>query len=118
MLQVNAIRRSLALLARDSTAVGLPQPHLNRTGLCELPDFALEPAYVAARENLREHLHASARPKRLGAREPPLSGAGLADLVQALVQVRSHMHTTCAVALALGDVLFDGGAPRAIASVS
>ena len=82
--QVNDIRRSLAVLARDSTAFGLPQPHLNRTGLCDIPESSFDPNYISARDQLRSHLHTSARGKRMGGE--PLDGAGLADLVESLVQ--------------------------------
>lgn len=82
-VQVNTIRSSLAALSSGASAVGLPQPHLNRTALCDLPDSALEPVYLARRDDLRAHLHATARPKAL--RGAPLDGAGLADLVEALV---------------------------------
>ena len=64
--QVNDIRRSLAVLARDSTAFGLPQPHLNRTGLCDIPESSFDPNYINARDQLRLHLHSSARGKRMG----------------------------------------------------
>lgn len=83
--QVNDIRRSLAVLARDSTAFGLPQPHLNRTGLCDIPESSFDPNYINARDQLRLHLHSSARGKRMGGEF--LDGAGLADLVESLVQV-------------------------------
>lgn len=43
--QVNRVRRSLQRLAVNSTAVGLRQPHLDRTKLCELPDEQLDPTY-------------------------------------------------------------------------
>jgi hypothetical protein len=80
---VNRIRNSITALSRDSVAYGLPQPHLDRTRLCDLPDSALSPAYLSHREVLRAHLHAAARAKTLRGAE--LTGAGLADLVVALV---------------------------------
>jgi hypothetical protein len=82
-LQVNHIRESITILARDSVAMGLPQPHLNRTNLCNLPDSQLNAPYIESRELLREHLRASARPKAL--RGVPLTGSGAADLVVAVV---------------------------------
>lgn len=85
MPQVNDIRRSLATLARDSSAFGLPQPHLNRTGLCDMPESEYDPRYIQARDQLREHLHSSAHGKRLSGEL--LDGDGLADLVESLVQV-------------------------------
>jgi hypothetical protein len=82
-VQVNHIRESISALTQDSVAYGLPQPHIERTRLCELPDSELNPAYIANREALRQHLHASARPKTL--RGTALTGKGLAELVVALV---------------------------------
>lgn len=82
-MQVNTIRASLSALSRGSSAIGLPQPHLNRTALCDLPDAEFEPAYLQRRDDLRAHLHATARAKSL--RGAPLDGRGLADLVEALV---------------------------------
>jgi hypothetical protein len=48
--ELNRIRKSLRALAKNSTAFGLKQPHLQRTKLCELTDADLEPAYVKQRE--------------------------------------------------------------------
>lgn len=56
-------RESLHLIAANSTAVGLPQPHLDRTRLCELGDEAFEPAYIAKREQLKALVLGLARPK-------------------------------------------------------
>ena len=80
---MNRIRHSITALSRDSVAYGLPQPHLDRTRLCELPDSDLSTAYITHREALRAHLHTTARAKTL--RGAALTGAGLADLVVALV---------------------------------
>lgn len=52
--QVNQIRDSLAIMGDNSTAFSLPQPHLQRTKLCEMTDNDLEPAYVERREQLKE----------------------------------------------------------------
>lgn len=62
-MQVNQIRASLALMARNSTAFGLRQPHLERTHLCELEDGQLDPGYVAQRSQLRELVFSLAKPK-------------------------------------------------------
>ena len=82
-VQVNRIRASVSALASDSVAFGLPQPHLDRTKLCELPDLELSTAYLDSRERLRQHLHDTARAKTLRGR--PLDGPGATDLVVALV---------------------------------
>ncbi|EFJ35720.1 hypothetical protein SELMODRAFT_438593 [Selaginella moellendorffii] len=61
--QVNRIRESLSLMAQNSTAFGLPQPHLHRTKLCEMDDSDLDPEYIKQRESLKELLRSMIRPK-------------------------------------------------------
>ena len=63
---MNAIRRSLGVVVRNSSAFGLRQPHLERTRLCELGDEQLDPRYVAQRAALRAHLAAMVKPKVVG----------------------------------------------------
>lgn len=62
-LQVNRIRKSLAVMAQNSTAFGLRQPHLKRTRLCQLSDTELDPVYVEQRTKLRSLVFSLARPK-------------------------------------------------------
>lgn len=62
-MQVNRIRQSLALIARNSSAFGLVQPHLERTRLCELPDSQLDPKYLIQRAALHERVLGLAHPK-------------------------------------------------------
>jgi hypothetical protein len=81
--RLNRIRAGLGALAADSSALGLPQPHLERTRLCELADAELDPAYLAARDALRAAVHAAAAPKR--ARGAALDGKALADLARKAV---------------------------------
>ncbi|CAN0898241.1 Guanylate-binding protein 4 [Linum grandiflorum] len=61
--QVNQIRESLAIMGDNSTAFSLPQPHLQRTKLCELKDSELEQSYVSRREKLKEIVSGIIRPK-------------------------------------------------------
>ncbi|CAN1270838.1 Guanylate-binding protein 4 [Linum perenne] len=61
--QVNQIRESLAIMGDNSTAFSLPQPHLQRTKLCELKDSELEQSYVSRREKLKEIVSSIIRPK-------------------------------------------------------
>ena len=51
------------MVARNSTAFGLKQPHLERTRLCQLTDAELDPGYVAQRTALRELVGRLAKPK-------------------------------------------------------
>ena len=60
---MNRIRTSLSVVARNSTAFGLKQPHLERTRLCQLTDAELDPGYVAQRTALRELVGSLAKPK-------------------------------------------------------
>ena len=50
--RLNRVRDALKTVASSSTAAGLPQPHLDRTALCELGDDALAPAYLRARADV------------------------------------------------------------------
>ncbi|PSS14587.1 Guanylate-binding protein like, partial [Actinidia chinensis var. chinensis] len=61
--QVNQIRDSLAIMGDNSTAFSLPQPHLQRTKLCDMKDGELDPAYIKKREQLKELVTSVIRPK-------------------------------------------------------
>lgn len=52
--QVNQIRDSLASMGDNSTAFSLPQPHLQRTKLCDMKDSELDQSYVEQREHLKQ----------------------------------------------------------------
>jgi hypothetical protein len=94
-------RESLRLIAANSTAVGLPQPHLDRTRLCQLGDDALEPAYVAKREGLKRLIRSLARPKarrcsrcrRPGSCGSAPAAAGLLLVVGTVRANRAPTHT-------------------------
>ncbi|XP_020595692.1 guanylate-binding protein 4 [Phalaenopsis equestris] len=61
--QVNQIRDSLAIMGDNSTAFSLPQPHLQRTKLCDMKDSELEQSYVEQREHLKQLVASIIRPK-------------------------------------------------------
>lgn len=61
--QVNQIRESLAIMGENNTAFSLPQPHLQRTKLCEMKDSELDPAYVEKRDKLKQLVTSIIRPK-------------------------------------------------------
>ncbi|KAH0660866.1 hypothetical protein KY289_029614 [Solanum tuberosum] len=61
--KVNQIRDSLAVMGDNSTAFSLPQPHLQRTKLCDMKDVELDPDYVKKREQLKEVVASIVRPK-------------------------------------------------------
>ena len=81
---LNKIREGLSLIAANSTAVGLAQPHLERTKLCELPDSQLNPQYILGRNTLRSVVNGFVRPKVV--QGAPLDGAGLALLIKTVVE--------------------------------
>lgn len=61
--QVNQIRESLAIMGGNSTAFSLPQPHLQRTKLCDMNDTELDSGYVKRREQLKNLVASIIRPK-------------------------------------------------------
>ncbi|KAI0497733.1 hypothetical protein KFK09_020967 [Dendrobium nobile] len=61
--QVNQIRDSLAIMGDNSTAFSLPQPHLQRTKLCDMKDSELDHSYVERREHLKQLVTSIVRPK-------------------------------------------------------
>ncbi|KAF5727039.1 guanylate-binding protein 4 isoform X1 [Tripterygium wilfordii] len=61
--QVNQIRDSLAVMGDNSTAFSLPQPHLQRTKLCEMEDGELDQLYVKKRDQLKELVASIIHPK-------------------------------------------------------
>ncbi|KAG6400847.1 hypothetical protein SASPL_137691 [Salvia splendens] len=61
--QVNQIRESLAVMGDNSTAFSLPQPHLQRTKLCDMKDDELEPIYVKRRDQLIAVVSSIIKPK-------------------------------------------------------
>lgn len=60
----NRVREALKSMASSVTAVGLRQPHLNRTALCELDDAQLDAGYIRERAELRNKVMALASPRR------------------------------------------------------
>ncbi|KAK7345877.1 hypothetical protein VNO77_16490 [Canavalia gladiata] len=60
---VNQIRDSLAIMGDNSTAFSLPQPHLQRTKLCDMQDAELDQLYVKRREQLKELVSSIISPK-------------------------------------------------------
>ncbi|CAO2826522.1 unnamed protein product [Amaranthus hypochondriacus] len=61
--QVNQIRESLAVMGDNCTAFSLPQPHLQRTSLCDMNDTELDPDYVEKRDKLKKVVASIIRPK-------------------------------------------------------
>lgn len=61
----------------------LPQPHLDRTKLCELDDAQLDKRYVTQRDGLRTVVQDRAKAKVVGGQQ--LTGKTLARLLQSLI---------------------------------
>lgn len=81
--ETNNIRASLTSIAKNSTGFSLPQPHLDRTKLCELNDTELDQRYVKQRDALRTVVQRQAQQKLVGGQ--PLTGKTLGSLLQSLV---------------------------------
>ncbi|CAI7927785.1 unnamed protein product, partial [Closterium sp. NIES-54] len=88
--QVNLIRQSLNLMAANSTAFGLTQPHLARTRLCELSDGELDPKYVRQRNQLRQLVASLVQPKIVSGR--PVTGEEFADLLEKTLSALNKGH--------------------------
>ncbi|TKW30776.1 hypothetical protein SEVIR_2G060400v4 [Setaria viridis] len=61
--EINQIRDSLAVMGDNSTAFSLPQPHLQRTQLCDLEDQELDPLYLKRRDQLKQIVSSMIKPK-------------------------------------------------------
>ncbi|CAI5472647.1 unnamed protein product, partial [Closterium sp. Yama58-4] len=88
--QVNLIRQSLNLMAANSTAFGLTQPHLARTRLCELSDDELDPKYVRQRNQLRQLVASLVQPKIVSGK--PVTGEEFADLLEKTLNALNKGH--------------------------
>ncbi|XP_008786072.2 guanylate-binding protein 4-like [Phoenix dactylifera] len=82
--QVNQIRESLAIMGNNNTAFSLPQPHLQRTKLCELKDGELDPIYVKKREQLKQLVTSIIRPKIVQGK--PLSGKEFVSFLEQILE--------------------------------
>ncbi|XP_030501002.2 uncharacterized protein LOC115716338 [Cannabis sativa] len=81
---VNQIRDSLAIMGDNSTAFSLPQPHLQRTKLCDLNDGELDPSYVKKREQLKDVVGSIIRPKIV--RGKPLNGKEFVSFLEQILE--------------------------------
>ncbi|KAL6638042.1 hypothetical protein ACP70R_025614 [Stipagrostis hirtigluma subsp. patula] len=82
--EVNQIRDSLAIMGDNSTAFSLPQPHLQRTKLCEMEDKELEPLYVQRREQLKQLVASIIKPKIVQGRT--LNGKDFVSFLQQILE--------------------------------
>ncbi|ONM10300.1 Guanylate-binding family protein [Zea mays] len=82
--EVNQIRDSLAVMGNNSTAFSLPQPHLQRTKLCDMEDKELEPLYVKRREQLKQLVSSIVKPKIVQGRT--LNGKDFVSFLQQILE--------------------------------
>uniref|UniRef100_A0A5B7C8D3 Putative guanylate-binding protein 5 n=2 Tax=Davidia involucrata TaxID=16924 RepID=A0A5B7C8D3_DAVIN len=82
--QVNQIRDSLAIMGDNSTAFSLPQPHLQRTKLCDMNDGELDPIYVKKREQLKELVASVTHPKIVQSK--PLNGKEFVSFLEQILE--------------------------------
>lgn len=73
----------LSILHAACDARSLPQPHLDRTKLCELNDSQLDQRYVTQRNGLRQVVEDRTHAKVVGGQQ--LTGKTLARLLQSLI---------------------------------
>ncbi|XP_048442932.1 guanylate-binding protein 4 isoform X1 [Pyrus x bretschneideri] len=81
---VNQIRDSLAIMGDNSTAFSLPQPHLDRTKLCDMKDGELDPLYVKKKEQLKQLVSSIIRPKIVQGRT--LSGKEFVSFLEQILE--------------------------------
>lgn len=82
--QVNKIRDSLAIMGDNSTAFSLPQPHLQRTKLCDMKDGELDPTYVKRRDQLKGLVSSIIRPKIVQGK--PLNGKEFVSFLEQILE--------------------------------
>ncbi|XP_068635823.1 uncharacterized protein [Aristolochia californica] len=82
--QVNQIRESLAIMGDNSTAFSLPQPHLQRTKLCDMEDNELDPVYVKKRDQLKQLVASIVRPKIVQGK--PLNGKEFVSFLEQILE--------------------------------
>ncbi|KAF5937431.1 hypothetical protein HYC85_024937 [Camellia sinensis] len=81
---VNQIRDSLAIMGDNSTAFSLPQPHLQRTKLCDMKDGELDPTYVKRRDQLKGLVSSIIRPKIVQGK--PLNGKEFVSFLEQILE--------------------------------
>ncbi|XP_039793633.1 atlastin-3-like isoform X3 [Panicum virgatum] len=83
--EINQIRDSLAVMGDNSTAFSLPQPHLQRTQLCDLDDKELDPLYLKRRDQLKQIVSSLIKPKVVQGRT--LNGTEFVSFLGQIVEV-------------------------------
>ncbi|AQK62345.1 Guanylate-binding family protein [Zea mays] len=71
-------------MGNHSTAFSLPQPHLQRTKLCDMEDKELEPLYVKRREQLKQLVSSIVKPKIVQGRT--LNGKDFVSFLQQILE--------------------------------
>ncbi|XP_042387309.1 guanylate-binding protein 4-like [Zingiber officinale] len=105
--QVNQIRDSLAIMGDNSTAFSLPQPHLQRTKLCDLNDSELDQLYVKKREQLKQLVTSIIRPKIV--RGKPQNGNDFVAFLEQIIEAlnKGEIPTTGSIVEVFNKVILE-----------
>ncbi|KAJ1288018.1 hypothetical protein BS78_02G056100 [Paspalum vaginatum] len=82
--EINQIRDSLEFMGGNSTAFSLPQPHLQRTKLCDMEDQELDPSYVKRRDQLKQIVASMIKPKFVQGRT--LNGTEFVSFIEQILE--------------------------------
>ncbi|KAG6537872.1 hypothetical protein ZIOFF_002975 [Zingiber officinale] len=105
--QVNQIRDSLAIMGDNSTTFSLPQPHLQRTKLCDLNDSELDQLYVKKREQLKQLVTSIIRPKIV--RGKPQNGNDFVAFLEQIIEAlnKGEIPTTGSIVEVFNKVILE-----------
>ncbi|CAL9093350.1 unnamed protein product [Musa textilis] len=105
--QVNQIRDSLAIMGDNSTAFSLPQPHLQRTKLCDMKDNELDQLYVKRREQLKKLVATIIHPKVVQGK--PLNGKDFVAFLEQILEAlnKGEIPSTGSIVEVFNKVILD-----------
>ncbi|XP_042387311.1 guanylate-binding protein 4-like [Zingiber officinale] len=105
--QVNQIRESLKIMGDNNTAFSLPQPHLQRTKLCDLKDNELDQLYVKKREQLKQLVASIIRPKLVQGKF--LNGNDFVDFLEQILEAlnKGEIPSTGSIVEAFNKVILE-----------
>ncbi|XP_050367197.1 uncharacterized protein LOC126785517 isoform X2 [Argentina anserina] len=86
---VNQIRDSISIMGYNITAFSLPQPHLQRSKLCDMLDDELDPTYIKNMGQLIPFVANMIRLKTLQGQ--PLHGKEFLSLLDQILEVANHV---------------------------
>ena len=104
---IEKVRLALAPFRGSMRAMGLAQPHVRRTELCQIPRAQYEPAYLSGLAEVREYVARYATPKGGGT----VSGAAFAALASRLVDALNAREIPEAVCVWRSGTYLSGAPP-------